>query len=357
LCEVKHLARANPDPLVAFERDGDGATVLVVACVASTPERPHYCIFIRRQVESIRRLGLRCDLISIAGYRTPRAYAAAAKSLAAMSRSRSRQYALIHAHGGETALAASAYRRAPLLVSYLGSDLLGSPNADGRLSLEWRLRSRVIRQHARLARAAIVKSAPMVAALPPPVRARTEVIPNGIDRAHFRPRDRAAARESLGWPSDELVVLFASNPARASKRPELARAACAEAARRLGRVRLEVAHGLAPETMPDLMNASDCLLHTSASEGSPNVVKEALACNLPVVATPAGDIRELLGGVADSYVCAAHVGDLADALVSCLDPPRRSNGREHTETLDDRRIAERVVALYERVSGIELPRG
>jgi glycosyltransferase involved in cell wall biosynthesis len=104
------------------------------------------------------------------------------------------------------------------------------------------------------------------------------------------------------------------------------------------------------------MNASDCLLHTSASEGSPNVVKEALACNLPVVATPAGDIRDLLSGVTDSYVCAPIVGELADALVRCLDPPRRSNGREFTDFLDEGLIAERVAAVYERVSGIELRR-
>lgn len=354
---MKLDARGNPDPLVAFERDDDRAPVLVVACVASTPERPHYGIFTRRQVESIRRLGVRCDLLSISGYRTPRAYAVAARSLAALSRTWSHRYALIHAHGGETALAASAYRHAPLLVSYQGSDLLGSPDGDGRLSLGWQLRSGVIRQHSRLARAAIVKSAPMLAALPRRLRACAEVIPNGIDRAHFRPCDRAAARRSLGWACDELVVLFASDPSRASKRPELARAACAEAARRLGRVRLEVAHGLPPDAMPDLMNASDCLLHTSASEGSPNVVKEALACNLPVVATPAGDIRELLDGVDSSYFCAAQVGDLADALVRCLDPPRRSNGRQRTESLDDRRIADRVVSVYERVSGADLPRG
>jgi teichuronic acid biosynthesis glycosyltransferase TuaC len=350
-------ARENPDPLVAVERDGDDAPVLVVACVASTPERPHYGIFTQRQVESIRRLGLQCDLLSISGYRTPRAYAAAAASLAAMSRRRSRRYALIHAHGGETALAASAYRGAPLLVSYLGSDLLGSPDGDGCLSVGWRVRSGVIRQHARLARAAIVQSAPMVAALPRRLHARIEVIPNGVDRSHFRPRDRDAARDSLGWARDELVVLFASDPSRPSKRPELARAACAEVTRRLGKVRFEVAHGVRPDAMPDLMNASDCLLHTSASEGSPNVVKEALACNLPVVATSAGDIPELLDGVSDSYVCAAQVGDLADALVRCLDPPRRSNGRERTETFDDRRIAERVVGVYERVCGSELPRG
>lgn len=354
---MTQAARASYEPLVAFERDGDHAPILVVACVATTPERPHYGIFTRRQVESIRRLGLHCDLLSISGFRTPRAYAAAAASLAAMSRTRGRRYALIHAHGGEAALASSAYRRAPLVVSYQGSDLLGSPDSDGCVSLEWRLRSGVIRQHARLARAAIVKSAPMVAVLPQRLRARTEVIPNGVDRTHFKPRDRTAARESLGWARDDLVVLFASDPSRPSKRPELAQAACAETARRLGRVKFEIAHGLPPEVMPDLMNASDCLLHTSASEGSPNVVKEALACNLPVVATPAGDIRELLAGVVDSYVCAPQVGDLADALVRCLDPPRRSNGRERTETLDDRRIAERVVAMYERVSGAELPRG
>jgi teichuronic acid biosynthesis glycosyltransferase TuaC len=337
--------------LVTLDRDGERSPVLVVACVARTLERPHYGIFTMRQVDSVRRLGIRCDLLAIGGYRSPLAYAAAAAKLARMSLAGDHHYALVHAHGGEAAIAATAYLRAPLLVSYQGSDLLGTPDGRDRIPLSWRARSALIKQHARLTAATITKSRMMEPALPQSVWARNRVIPNGVDRDRFKPRDRDAARADLGWDRDEKVVLFASDPSRPSKRPDLARTACEQAARSVGSVRLRVAHGLRPEVMPDLMNASDCLLHPSASEGSSNVVKEALACNLPIVATPVGDVPELLAGVKHCYVCEPSVDDVSAALVRCLNPPRRSDGRKRSQQLDERLIAERVVSLYVAIAG------
>ena len=175
-------------------------------------------------------------------------------------------------------------------------------------------------------------------------------------RERFRPRDRSAARATLGWDPGGCVVLFASDPSRSSKRPELARMACEIASRQVGPIQFQVAHGLAPQLMPEVINASDCLLHPSASEGSPNVVKEALACNLPVVATPVGDIPDLLAGVNNCYVCPPNAADLAAALVRCLAPPRRSDGREHSEQLDESHIAERMARLYEQLAGMPLSR-
>lgn len=328
--------------------------MLVVACIASPPDHPHYGVFTRRQIDSVRALGVPCDVLRIAGYLTPRAYAVAAVRLRRLAGLSDRRYAIVHAHGGEAGIAASAYRGSPLLVSYQGSDLLGSPGSDGVIGFPWRLRASLIRQHARFTTATIVKSAKMLDALPSCVRERAEVIPNGVDRQLFQPRDRGAARAILGWDPDELVILFASDPSRGSKRLHLAQAVHAEVACRLGPVRLEIAHGLAPELMPVLMNASDCLLHPSASEGSPNVVKEALACNLPVVATAAGDIPQLLADVRDSYVSAARVDELAPAVIRCLDPPRRSDGRTHTTQLNLRLIAERIIGRYEAVTGRRL---
>jgi glycosyltransferase involved in cell wall biosynthesis len=98
--------------------------------------------------------------------------------------------------------------------------------------------------------------------------------------------------------------------------------------------------------MPVLMSAADCLLLTSSIEGSPNVVKEALMCDLPVVSTEVGDSRELLGGVEPSWVCPDRPDALSRALVECLRAPRRSNGREASSGLGLEPVAERVLALY-----------
>jgi glycosyltransferase involved in cell wall biosynthesis len=306
-------------------------------------QSPAYGVFVKRQVESLRSLGLRCDVMFVEGYRSRWDYARAAWYMLRLNWSPSRP-SLVHGHGGEVALAVRWYLRGSVVVSYCGDDLLGTPRADG--SLGRRLRRFVLRQHAHLMSATITKSAEMETALPPATRKRNLVLPNGVDRSMFHPQPRDDARRELGWKADERVVLFAADPAVPRKRFWLAQAACKEAARRVGEIRLEVANGVSAELMPRLMAAADCLLLTSSIEGSPNVVKEAAACQLPVVATDVGDVRKVLDGVEPSWVCVGHPNDLAAALVDCLTEPRRSNGWERTEWLDARQIATRLLELY-----------
>jgi glycosyltransferase involved in cell wall biosynthesis len=341
--------------LVTFEHVDDGAEVLIVTSGWPNSDDETYCVFIKRQVESLLALGLRCDVLFIRGYRSPLAYGVAALKLVRWSRGRRRPYRLVHAHSGEAALAAAFYRNAPLLVSYLGDDLLGTPRADGAVPLHSRLRRGVFRQHARLANRTITKTHEMEQALPHPVRRRNTVLPNGVDTELFRPINRAAARDQLGWKALERVALFAGDPKVPRKRFWLAQAAVQRAQPEVPNLRLEVAVGVEPDRIPLLMNAADCLLLTSSIEGSPNVVKEALMCNLPVVATPAGDVAELLDGVEPAYVCEPNVHAISVALVDCLRKQRRSDGRERSGRLDSRTIAEKLLRLYQQlVPGIEL---
>ena len=153
--------------------------------------------------------------------------------------------------------------------------------------------------------------------LPAAVQRRNTVIPNGVDPDRFLPIERGEARRQLGWADDERVALFAADPAVERKRHWLASAACERAARELDGVRLEVAANVPPDRMPVLMSAADCLLMTSVHEGSPNVVKEALMCDLPVVATPVGDVPERLADVDPSWQAEDEIA-LAEALVECL---------------------------------------
>ena len=102
--------------------------------------------------------------------------------------------------------------------------------------------------------------------------------------------------------------------------------------------------------MPLLMNAADCLLLTSTTEGSPNAVKEALACDLPVVSTPVGDVRTLLDGVSPSAVAEPNPEALGSAIVECTRDRRRSDGRDRTAWLDERAIAQRILDVYRRTA-------
>lgn len=337
--------------LVTLERVHDAPQVLVVTSGWPRPDKPAHCVFIRRQMESLGALGLRYEVLFIRGYLSAFAYPVAALRLLMLT-ARGRRYSLVHTHGGEASLAARFYLKAPLLVSYLGGDLLGnSYRPDSKIGLRGRFRRWIIRQAAHLATGTITKSAEMERALPRSLRARNRVIPNGVDMNVFRPMDRELARRRLGWDLSARIALFVGDPSELRKRYELAAAAVSEARKALPAVALIVADRVSPELTPVYMNAADCLVHLSWMEGSPNVVKEALMCNLPIVATAVGDIPELLNGVAPSFLVDPTLASAAEALIACLRAPRRSNGRAQSARLDSRAVAEQILTLYGQLSG------
>ena len=201
--------------------------------------------------------------------------------------------------------------------------------------------------------ATTTKSQEMETLLVSSARSRNTVIPDGVDRRRFFPQDRAEARADLGWPSDSPIVLVAGRTEAPEKRLWLAQEVIRRAGAEIPDIDLRIANGVPPSEMPARYAAVDCLLHTSVSEGSPNVIKEALACNLPVVATPAGDVRELLRGVNGCAVCEADPIALASALVDILRHHPRSNGRQHTERLSIDATAQRTIDCY-RELGLSL---
>jgi glycosyltransferase involved in cell wall biosynthesis len=298
---------------------------------------------------------VRSDVLFIRGYRGRLAYVQGAAVVMALGLSR--RYRLVHAHGGETALIARTYTGAPVIASYLGSDLL-APN-EGSLGrrCQCRVRSAILRRHAALMTATTTKTVEMEATLTRRARTLNRVIPDGIDLARFSPSDRSVARACLGWPDDVPIALFAGRAESPGKRLWLAREAVELARTELPELELKVVSGAHPEEMPMYYSAADCLLHTSASEGSPNVIKEALACNLPIVATPAGDIERLVAGARPGAVVEADPQALARELVACCREPTRSNGRSVTAGMGMGEAAAATVELYRWVtqsSGAEI---
>lgn len=304
-----------------------------------------YGIFVLRQIESLRKLGLNCEVVFVDGYRSHWAYVRAALRLLYLNLAR-RRPVLVHGHGGEIAPVVRLFFRGPVIVSYCGSDLLGGPRSDGSLTRSSWIRRLVLRRYARLMDATITKSAAMASVLDAQTRQRNTVLPNGVDRSTFCPQPKMAARAELGWSDDERVVLFAANPSVVRKRYWLAAEGCRLAEQRIGPIRLEVAWGTPPHEMPRLMAACDCLLLTSAIEGSPNVVKEAVTCALPVISSDVGDVREILAEVHPSWVCPPQPRAFAQAVVDCLRAGDRSDGWEKSAWLSERKIAARLIDLY-----------
>jgi glycosyltransferase involved in cell wall biosynthesis len=340
---------------VTWERRSEDATVLMITNVWPHPQRPAYGPFVAYTRDGMVREGVSCDVLFIRGYRGLRAYLAGGIAAAAVPLAYPAKYMLVHSHGGETALAARCFWGAPVLASYLGTDLLGSRIGGGRVTrLRCSLRSLGLRRHASLMSRTTTKSVEMQELLAPRARSRNTVIPDGVDRRRFRTGDRAVACARLGWDPDELHVLFAGRADAVEKRIWLAEQAVALVRHDLPGVKLRVISGIPPSDMPTHYVAADCLLHTSASEGSSNVIKEALACDLPVVATACGDTRELLAEVALCKVCRPDAACLAAALVEILRTGGRSDGRARTEHLALEAIAQRTLDCYRTLVPVRL---
>ena len=333
--------------LVTWEDCDQDARLLMVTNLWPDHERPDYGPFIKNTVEGVRKQGVTCDVMYIRGYRGKIAYLAGALACLILPLAFPRRYLLVHCHGGETALAARCFLGGPVLATYLGTDLLGTQvGGTFRLRAKCWLRSFVLRRHAGTMSATTTRSVEMETLLISNARLRNRVIPSGIDRLRFHPGDRDRARAELGWPSDKTIVLFAGRAEAPEKRLWLAQQVVDMASAQKPDIELRVVDGVSPSQMPLYYSGADCLLHTSVSEGSSNVVKEALACNLPVIATPAGDVRELLRGVTACAVCEPDPTALAGALVAVLQPNQRSNGREHTDHLSTEAVAKRTIECY-----------
>jgi glycosyltransferase involved in cell wall biosynthesis len=307
--------------------------------------RPYYGSFIASQATSLPPLGIGVDLVYVRGYLGPQAYLQALGTLPRASRRR--PYDLVHVHYGHTAAAAIGVTRRPLVVSFCGEDLLGAPRDYG-LTRKSRIEVAVFRQVARLATTTITKSREMEEALPQDLWAGNHIIPNGVDLERFAPRPRDEVRAELGWDTGEKVILFLGDPDDPRKNVRLARAAAELVAAEVPHARLHVAWGLRPDEVPAVMNAADCMVFPSRQEGSPNAVKEAMACALPIVASPVGDIPERFAGVANCFVREPEPRAFADALVEVLRSDERAPAaREAVESLGMSAVAEQLVGIYD----------
>jgi glycosyltransferase involved in cell wall biosynthesis len=177
-----------------------------------------------------------------------------------------------------------------------------------------------------------------------------EVLPSGIDFRMFREIPQREARDRLRLPHEERLVLFAGDPDLAGKRYTLAKQAV-QLLKSSMEARLVVAWGVPHRDMPLYMNAADALVLTSMAEGSPNVVKEALACNLPVVAVDVGDVAERIAAVEGCKLCGNdRPGTIAKALEDVLRVKQRVSGRRHVSELDEHILTERLIEIYHQVS-------
>jgi glycosyltransferase involved in cell wall biosynthesis len=292
-------------------------------------------IFARRQADWLAREGVAVECFYLRSRTSPGTLAREYFRLRGhIART---QPALVHAQFGTVTamLAALAAGRSPLAITYRGGDL--NPPPTGTTSRSAAARSflaRLLSQLAALRAGLIVCVSEDLRQRLWWKRNRAVVLPSGVDTDQFQPQARDAVRVRLGWASDDRVVLFNAGRDPVNKRLDLARAAAAAARRRWPDLRLEILDGqVHPARVPGLMNASDCLLVASDTEGSPSVIQEALACALPIVSVDVGDGAERLRGVTHSRIVERDAESIGRALAEVTAVPRRTNGPEAAREL------------------------
>ena len=318
--------------------------VLFVTNMYPTPTRTNFGIIVRRLEAALKNIGVEVRVEAIAGERGATDYLLARRRVAASAQEFRPD--VVHAHFGYSALATTS--SLPRVVSFYGDDLNGEANGRGSITM----RSRVGRYVSWWAALACERSIAVSAALRSTLavssaRDRCEVLRDGVDTKLFSPGDRLAARCRLGMAADEMLVLFPHAVHIPTKRVDLAHAAIDVLRREGTPARLWVVNGRAPDEMPDYYRAADVLVVTSELEGGPSSVKEALACGLPVVSVPVGDVDTLREVPSHCFVAERDPSSIAAKLLLALQKRTHDRSSLLPAGLSLSETAEKLLLVYE----------
>ena len=318
--------------------------VLVTTAMYPTPANPAFGSFVKTQVESLERAGIDVDVLVLQGRSRKLMYPLGVPSLHRRLRE-DRSIDLVHAHYGLVGMVARAQLKVPLVVTFHGDDILGTVGDHGRLTLPSRVIAAAGKVLGRLADAVIVQSEEMARAFP---GSSTHVIPHEVDFDVFRPTPRTEARRALGLDPERPYLLFAANPAIPVKRFPLARDVLSRFKLERPDAELCVVYKETQARLAVYMSACDALLFPSYQEGSPNIVKQAMACGLPIVATDVGDVRLVIEGTEGCHVCEPTIESFVQALRAVLRRNQRTKGREAVRRFEPSLVTARLVEVYEQ---------
>jgi glycosyltransferase involved in cell wall biosynthesis len=316
----------------------------MVTGIYPTEQNPHSGTFIKSLVDPLIVKGVEVEIIHPKP--GPALFRYISTAAQVFLKTLTGKFDIVHGHYGQWCLLARMQWTTPVVASFLGSDLLGDVTLEGRVTKKGMLITRISRWLCQRVDSVTVKTEEMKKAA---MGNNVNVYSDGIDFELFHPIPRSQARAALGWDQDRYYILFGNNPQRAVKNYPLARAAI-ESLRASGvTAELVVASGLPQSALVQCINACDAVILSSISEGSPNIVKEAMACNVPVVATDVGDVRQLIGQTQGCSVCPHDPEALAAGLEQALRCVGPTTGRTDVAHLERSVIAQRVLAVYERV--------
>jgi glycosyltransferase involved in cell wall biosynthesis len=300
-----------------------------------TKDMPALGTFVQDQVESLRKEGVKIDIFFVCGLKNKFNYLWAIFRLWAWLLTH--RYDLVHAHYVFCGIIARTQFLYPVILTHHGLEVFTG----------WqRFPSRII---SRLVNKVILVSQEQKEKLN---CKKVEIIPCGIDLDTFSPMPCEEARRRLNLPASGkklVLVLWARELTRPEKRFDIVKSAIALAQEKDPTIELVTVTGKPYQMIPLYMNACDVLLLVSNAEGSPMVIKEAMACNLPIVSTPVGDVADVIKGTDGCYLCSQDPSDVAAKLRLATRHPKRTNGRDMIKHLERGNIAKQILTVYQEV--------
>ena len=321
--------------------------ILVVTTEYPNEAYPQAVPFIARDVRLLREAGLDVDIFTFRGRRQVTNYIDAWFQVHKLLKKK--RYDLVHAQFSQSAVSALFPKPVPLIVTFRGSDVEGIVNFSNHYTFQGKILQIISQFVALKADECILVSKSLARKLP---KRTYHIIPSGVDLELFKPYSQKEARQKLGFSLSRHYVLFGGNPDQPVKRIGLAQEVMKMVQSQFPDVELVILNNRLHSEIPAYLNACDVLLLTSIHEGSPNVVKEALACNLPIVSTNVGDVKERIGKIEGCHVCDSDdKSSLATAVIGELIRGGRIDGRKHIIELDERFTINGVLDVYMKVLG------
>ena len=283
--------------------------------------------FITDQVEALQEAGVNCEYFTVEG----KGIKGYLLNLLPLWRKISVwKPDIVHAHYGLSGVLANLQRKVPVVTTYHGSDI-NNPKVRRFSKIAIRLSAwNIFVSQKNIQLSGVEK--------------RFSLIPCGVDTKVFKPMDKAVCRQKFGFDPDEKMILFAGAFDNKVKNPELAM----EAVAKIPDARLLELKGYNRTQVAELMNAVDVCLMTSHTEGSPQFVKEAMACNCPVVSVNVGDVEDLLQGVEHCEIVEREADLISENLNALLLSSVRSDGNKKIRNsgLAADRVAEKLKEIY-----------
>ncbi len=297
--------------------------------IVASYNKNRFAPFIVEQAEALRAAGCLVEFYGITG-KGIRGYLTALPALKA--KIDSFRPDVLHAHYGLSGLLANLQRAVPVVTTYHGSDINEAKNRPFSRIAMW------------LSAWNVFVSQRTLDIMHP--KSKYALIPCGIDLSEIQLTGQSEARERMGLSERGKYILFAGAFDNAVKAPELAKASVAVLHEDVQLLELK---GYTREQVTLLMRAADVFLLTSKMEGSPQVIKEAMACGCPIVSVDVGDVAERIAGLEGCLVAKGRdPKEIASLLKQALAFNRRTDGRERIIAmgLDNRQVAQKLLAIY-----------